>query len=248
MQLLIPHAPRAVRLSQVPGARARVAGAAVLCLLALAVAGVALARTQRWISTERAFAERGLALPGAVTSLDVGEDGRPRVGVAYELDGHPQSASGLSLGTQTAAPLVGGKVSLRVLPEAPSRPREQGFAEEAAARVEGGPYAVALLGAILAAVAGLSLIRSVRREVLPLRRGSLVWLTPDRPLPETTGTRVVRASYFRDDLKQAVRARVRPSKLPVRKEEKVLAAVLDGHLDWGVVIDEELLVRLGWRQ
>ncbi len=246
MQLVIPHAPREVRLAQVPGALARVVTAALVGAVLTACAGVAAVHALRWAAAERAFVAKGLSLTGEVTTLEGGTDGHARLGAAWTVAGRRYAASELTLGTDSTVPMAGGPVALYVDPEDPSRARERTYAVARAQRAKAVPFAVAGALALAIALWAVAVVRAVRREVVPLRKGSLVWLTPDRPLPVTRGGRVVRASYFREDVKHAVRARVWPSRRPVRKDEKVLAAVLDSQPDWGLVVDEELLARLGW--
>ncbi|HEX8439547.1 MAG TPA: DUF3592 domain-containing protein, partial [Archangium sp.] len=88
--------------------------------------------------------------------------------------------------------------------------------------------------------------RTLRVELEPLRTGALVWLTPEGPLPESRREVLFPASYWKQDRKHAVRARLRPGRAPVRNGDKVLAAVSSALPDQARVIDEELARALRW--
>ncbi|MBX5482379.1 MAG: DUF3592 domain-containing protein [Myxococcaceae bacterium] len=252
MQLAIPHAPRPVRLTQVPGAVMRLSLAAAvgvgLCILA---GGIAL-RATGYFSAERAFLGRAQRVEGTVIRVElpplerrVGEDAI--LTAIYEFDRLQRSATGIRMAAERAEGLgPGAKIALLVDPADPEHPRE-----EESARRRGGmlwllPLGLGLGLAIAAACFVFELRRVYRSLVEPLRTGALVWLTPAKPLSDSKREVVFDASYFRDGVKHEVRARGRPGRAPVRNGEKVLAAVVPRRPTWVRVVDEDLAHTLGW--
>ncbi|MBN8232482.1 DUF3592 domain-containing protein [Corallococcus macrosporus] len=253
MQLAIPHAPRRVRLAQVPGAVARLVRGVVLGLVVIAVLGLGAGYVGRYFVEEQRFTARAElvdALVGAshAPPWNQREDAEGTLDVLYTFAGEEHSVSGVRTDADHAASLGhGARVQLLVDPSQPGRPREATHARARAARVGLLPWGLGL--GLLVALAGFAweVRRLWRREVVPLRLGALVWLTPDDGyLPEGKGEAVFPAHFFRQDVKHPVRARCRPQRAPVRNGGKVLAAVVPGEPGWCRVIDEELARTLGW--
>ncbi len=249
MQFRIPHPPRQVRLTQIPGAvsrLARVAGVGLLLVGLLASAGRLAA--DLWVR-ERRFLSRAEAVPGVVSQLRyaAAEGERASIDVLYELGGVQRTGSRIPLTAEDARTLRHGmEVGLLVDPAAPDHPREARLAREEGRSLDWLPYGLGL-GLLLALAAlGWELWRTLRSDLVPLRRGLLVWLTPDSPLPSTRQEIVFGGSYYREDVRHQVRARIRPGRAPVRNGEKVLAAVVPSQPRWARVIDEDLAKTLGW--
>jgi hypothetical protein len=252
MRLAIPHAPRKVRWRQVPGALRRLVTVAMLGLVCAAAAGAAARFGSRRFRAERAFFQRAQEVPALITTvklppLNEREGTTATLDVLYQFDAHQESATGVKAFTEDVEGLGhGARASLLVDPQDPDHPRETRYARAQARRLDLLPYGAAgglLVGLILFA---LELRRTVRSDIEPLRAGALVWLTPDREMPDTKQETVFKASYFRDDVKYPVRARARPGRAPVRNGEKVLAAVVPKKPTWVRVIDEDLARALGW--
>lgn len=252
MQLAIPSAPRDVKLKQVPGAFRRLAVVAAASLVATAGLWAVAGLTGRWLSSERDFFERAVEVDGLVADVQLppfeqrgSEDAT--VTVLYELDGRPQTASGVAVESERAEGMGrGARLTLLVDPRAPTKPRERFTAEG-----KGGRRTLALgalgLGLVVSLLLGArEWRRAIRREVEPLRTGMLVWLTPDGELPDTKNELVFPASYWKQDVQQKVTARARPGRAPVRNGDKLLAAVLPSQPAWVRVIDEDLAQTLGW--
>ncbi len=66
MQFAIPHVPRRVRFSQVPGAVGRLVRSVILGLLFMAVVGTGATVAGRFFLKERAFLARALEVKGVV--------------------------------------------------------------------------------------------------------------------------------------------------------------------------------------
>ena len=163
-------------------------------------------------------------------------------------DGRPV-ASGVVTSAEYAEGLGrGGEVTLLVDPGDPDAPREARYAREQAKVLDLVPVALGLGGLLAAAAVALEVRRTVRADLTPLRSGLLVWLTPDHELPDTRAEVVFPASYYRQDVRYEVKARVRPGRAPVRNGGKVLAAVVPSRPTWVRVIDEDLARALGWVQ
>jgi len=252
VQFAIPHVPRRVRLAQVPGAVGRLVRTSMLGLLFMAVVGAGAAVAGRFFLKERTFLARALEVEGLVSgrSLPPAEkrmDGEATLEVLYSVNERQYTVNGVRTSAEYAEGLGrGARVTLLVDPDQPDRPREARFVREQSGAINLLPWGLALgaLGAV-----GLflrELRRTLRAELEPLRRGALVWLTPDGPLPETRREIVFPAFYYRDDVKHSVRARARPGRAPVRNGEKVLAAVVPREPSWVRVIDEDLARTLGW--
>jgi hypothetical protein len=252
VQFAIPRKPRRVRFTQVPGAVARLVRTLLLGLLFMAGVGAGATVAGRFFVKERAFLERAEQVEGLVASRTL-PPMEQRVGaeatleVLYNVNGMQHTASGVRTSAEYAEGLGrGARVMLLVDPAQPDRPREARFMREQAGTINLLPWGLGLgaLGAV--ALFLRELRRTIRAELEPLRVGDLVWLTPDGPLPETRREIVFPASYYRQDVKLAVRARARPGRAPVRNGEKVLAAVVPREPDWVRVIDEDLARTLGW--
>lgn len=250
MKLAIPSPPRAVKLTQIPGALRRlgVVGGVVAGLTL--VAWVAVFFAQRPLASQHAFLRDAVELPGRVVDvtlppLEKRSSAPARLRVIFQLKGRDHSASQVPVDAVEAEQLfTGAPVTLLVDPKRPSSAQEAAWAKAQAGRVWLGS-AVLGLGVLLGVAAVFfQLRRAVRRELDPLRVGALVWLTPDGPLPETKDELRFTGHYFRADVKHAVTALGRPGRQPVRNGEKVLAAVL-GELP-ARVVDEALARDLGW--
>ncbi|WP_224240771.1 DUF3592 domain-containing protein [Hyalangium gracile] len=252
MQFAIPHAPRRVRFTQVPGAVGRLVRTFALGLLFMAGLGAGAALAGRFFVKERSFFIRAQEVVGLVADRklppkDKRVDAEALLEVLYNVDGVQHTVSGVRTSAEYAEGLGhGAQVTLLVDPTQPDRPREARYARANSGAVDLVPWAlgVGALGAILFFLRELR--RTIRAELEPLRVGALVWLTPDGPLPETRREIVFPASYYRQDVKLSVRARARPGRAPVRNGQKVLAAVVPREPDWVRVIDEDLARTLGW--
>lgn len=246
VQLAIPHAPRPVRLRQVPGAVRRLSLISALCLVGVAACGGLASLLARLSGDEARFLDTAQLVQGRVVRVDRSEGPTSQVTAIYELGGRQQSAA-VEVDTEMAAGLGrGASLELLVDPSAPGAPRHGPLT---VARARRSPLIVFVLAMALTVAVLLvlrELRRSLRREVEPLRTGLLVWLTPDEPLPRTRGPFAFKASYYRDDVKHAVLARADGRRLPVRNAEKLLAAVAPGEPTWVRVVDEEVARSLGW--
>jgi hypothetical protein len=252
MQLAIPHAPRKVRLTQVPGAVVRLVRGVVLGLAFIALLGTGAAWAGRFFVEEQGFAARAEEIDGLVVATrlppkDARDGAEGALEVLYTFQDREHSVSGVRTYAEYAEGLGrGAKVKLLVDPAVPDRPREAGFARARATRVGLLPWGLGLGALVAVGLFSWEVRRLWRAEVEPLRLGALVWLTPDGPLPESRGEVSFPAHYFRQDVKHAVRARVRPGRAPVRNAEKVLAAVVPRQPGWARVIDQDLAKELGW--
>jgi hypothetical protein len=252
VQFAIPHAPRRVRFTQVPGAVGRLVRTLLVGLVLMAAAGALAAVGGRFFLRERAFLARAQEVEGLVAGLTLPPmekrvDAEATLEVLYSMNGRQHSVSGVRTAAEYAEGLGhGAQVLLLVDPDQPDRPREARFVREQAGAIQLMPWGLGLgaLGAV--ALFLRELRRTLRAEVDPLRVGALVWLTPDGPLPETRREIVFPASYYRQDVKHAVRARARPGRAPVRNGEKLLAAVVPREPEQVRVIDEDLARTLGW--
>ncbi|MDQ3263969.1 MAG: DUF3592 domain-containing protein [Myxococcota bacterium] len=249
MQFRIPHPPRQVRLTQIPGALSRLARAAAVGLLLVGLlASAGRAAADLWVR-ERRFLARAEAVPGVVSQLRyaAAEGERASIDVLYEYGGVQRTGSRIPLTAEDARTLRHGmEVELLVDPSAPDHPREARLAREEGRSLDWLPYGLGLGLFFALAAVGWELRRTLRSDLMPLRQGLLVWLTPDGALPETRNEIVFAASYYREDVKYPVRARIRPGRAPVRNGEKVLAAVVPSQPHWARVIDEDLSKTLGW--
>lgn len=229
-------------------------------LVLVALAGVACAAAAAWgarwvsarVSAERRFLARAEEVTGQVARIrlpppEVREGRTALVDVLYVYEKRHISVGGVTAFAEEAEGWgVGAEIALLVDPDDPERPKEAHFARARGARLDVWPYGLAVGLALGAALFAFELRRTYRSEVEPLRKGALVWLTPDQPLPETPEETRFGASYYRDDVKLSVRARGRPGRAPVRNGEKVLAAVVPKRATWVRVIDEDLARTLGW--
>ena len=249
MQLQIPHAPRKVRLSQVPGAVGRLLRALGLGLLGLAVCVAAGAWAGQRFWAERQFVASAVEISGRVSAVKRPVPGQDRgvISVVYRIGEEDQAAGGVITSAARAAELYpGAELRLLVDPASPSQPREAGEAEARAGRWRLFPLGVGL-GLLLAiAAVGFELRRTVRSDLEPIRLGALVWLTPSSPLPESTREQVIRGSYLRGEVRHEVQTRVRPKRYPVRNGEKLLVAIVPSRPTWARAIDEDLAKTLGW--
>jgi hypothetical protein len=225
--------------------------AGVGALLVLLLWWLALEAGQ-WLSSEHAFLSEALEVEGRVQSVQLPprgerEGGVGHLSVIYTFGGKDRSASQVATAAEYAEGIgMGKRVSLLVSPRAPEEPREAGYE-----RAKAGLRRFAPLGLGLGLLLAVLLIaregrRAWRSELNPLRHGMLVWLTPEDELPDTKRETVFKAYYFRQDVRFEVKARARPGRAPVRKGEKVLAAVVPARPTWVRVIDEDLAKTLGW--
>jgi len=252
MQLAIPNAPRKVRLSQVPGAFARLS---ITSLIGVVLAGglwfLAL-NAGKWLSGERDFLDHAVETDAQLQSAQLPpfnqrEGGVANLTVIYLFDGRDLTASRVKANAEYAEGLgMGAKLKLLVDPRHPDQPREAQYERDQAGLRRFAPFGLGLgllLAALLLAFEGR---RALNSELNPLRHGMLVWLTPEGELPETKQETVFKAHYYRQDVKHEVLARARPGRAPVRNGEKVLAAVVPSKPTWVRVIDEDLAKTLGW--
>ncbi|QRN93005.1 DUF3592 domain-containing protein [Archangium violaceum] len=252
MQLAIPQAPRSVPLSKVPGAIPRLVRVGVVGLAVMAALGAGASVLGRFVVEEQAFLSRAEELEGQVAAMtlpprDEREGAEARLEVIYAVGKVQYSASGVLTRAEYAEGLgPGARVRLLVDPQLPDRPREAGYVRSRARALGLVPWGLALGGLVAVGLFGRELRRTLRAELEPLRKGMLVWLTPDGPLPESRREVLFPASYWKQDQKHAVRARLRPGGAPVRNGEKVLAAVLSSLPGEARVIDEALARALGW--
>lgn len=252
MKLAIPSPPRAVKLTQIPGALQRVGVIAGVFVVATLVAWVLAAFAQRPLASQHEFLRDAIEVQGKVTEVTLPPmekrlESPGRLRVIFQLKGRDYSASLVPVdGVEAEKFFTGVPVTLLIDPKRPSHAQEATWARQQAGWVWLGS---AILGAgLLLAIGAVAfeLRRAVRREVDPLRVGALVWLTPDGPLPETKDELRFSGHYFRQDVKHTVTGRVRPGRRPVRNGDKVLAAVLPSLPTWARVVDEELARELGW--
>lgn len=252
MQFAIPHAPRAVKLSQVPGAvkrlsfflAAAVALAVTLGLIARSLSASFAADVARLRRSQKIT---GTFRDARLPPVDKREGAVATMSVLYTFEEKAYSASHVEVMALDAEGLgEGAPVPLYVDPEDPDHPSEVRLLEARAARADLLPYGLAVGLLLGLGLFGFELLRTFRRELDPLRKGALVWLTPDEKLPETMKEVVFKGHYFRDDQKHEVTARGRPGRAPVRNGEKVLAAVVPNKPSWVRVVDEDLAKTLGW--
>ncbi len=250
MQLAIPRAPRPVRFTQVPGTVGRLLGVLLGGLALMALLGVGARAAGRLFVEERDFLARAQEVEGLVAAVSLppreqrtGADAA--LSVLYRFQDVQHTASAVRVAAEVAEGLgPGARVQLLVDPSQPDLPREAGTVRERAGRWNLLPWALGLGALLSVGLFAWVLRRTVRAEVQPLRTGMLVWLTPDGPLPERED--VFPASYWQQDVKHSVRARLRRGRAPVRNGDKLLAAVLPHHPGLARVVDEELARILGW--
>lgn len=253
MQLRIPHAPRPVTLSQIPGARRRLLVVGALGFVGIVALGFVGQVVGAHVIAEQRFLARAVSVEGTVVAvalppLETRDHAAAQLTALYDLRGARHSATAIAMNAFDAERLgKGAKVTLLVDPAEPDHPREQRAALRAAQRTSLLPFGF-FLGVLLAVAAIIAeAARTVRSDLEPIRHGALVWLTPDQPLPADGRPTVISATYYRDDVKHPVRARFSPKRAPVRNGEKVLAAIVPARPTWARVVDEELAARLGWR-
>ena len=180
----------------------------------MAGVGTAAAFAGRFFMKERGFFSRAKEIQGVVASSklpppDKRVDAEATLEVLYSVDEraiHRRTACALPRSTPRGSG-VARSVTLLVDPNQPDRPREAQFARAQSGAINLLPWGlgVGALGAVFLFLRELR--RTIRAELEPLRRGDLVWLTPDGPLPETRSEIVFPASYYRKDVK---RRRPRP--------------------------------------
>jgi uncharacterized protein DUF3592 len=252
MQLAIPQAPRRVPLSQVPGSLLRLVRVLVVGLGLMAALGAGAWLLGRLVVEEQGFLARAEALEGRVAALKLPprgerEGAEATLEVLYTVGKAQYSASGVRTFAEYAEGLgPGASIQLLVDPLLPDRPREAGYVRSRAQALGLVPWGLALGGLVAVGLFVRELRRTLRVELEPLRTGMLVWLTPDGPLPESRREVHFPASYWKQDRKHAVRARLRPGRAPVRNGDKLLAAVSSSLPDQARVIDEELARALRW--
>jgi hypothetical protein len=250
-QLAIPPAPRAVSLLQVPGALRRLGvtvGVGSVLVVALVVGARALSGR---LSAEGDFFSHAEEVTAQVADVrlpppEVCDSEPASLHVIYEFKGRQLAASIEADGLESEGLARGSRVLLLVDPRAPAEPREALRARRRAGAQPLGWAALTLGVGLVMVLAAFELRRAFRRELDPLRRGMLVWLTPPPELPPSRGEVIFPASYWRDDVAQQVTARARPGRAPVRNGEKLLAALLPSEPRWVRVIDEDLARALGW--
>jgi hypothetical protein len=252
MQLAIPQAPRSVPLLKVPGATARLVQVLALGLMVMAALGAGAWALGRFVVEEQGFLSRAEELEGTVAALKLPPQGEREgaeatLEVLYAVGSLRYSAGGVRTSAEYAEGLgPGARIRLLVDPAVPDKPREAGWVRSRAQALGLVPWGLALGGLVAVGLFVRELRRTLRAELQPLRTGMLVWLTPDEPLPESRHEVLFPASYWKQDRKHAVRARLGPGRAPVRNGEKVLAAVLSSLPDQARVIDERLARALGW--
>lgn len=253
MQLAIPQAPRRVPLSKVPGAIPRLVQVLALGLAVMAALGAGAWVLGRFVVEEQGFLSRAEELEGTVASLKLPprgerEGAEATLEVLYAVGSLQYSVGGVRTFAEYAEGLGrGARVRLLVDPLVPDRPREAGWVRSRAQALGLVPWGLGLGALVAVGLFVRELRRTLRAELQPLRTGMLVWLTPDGPLPEESRREVLfPASYWKQDRKYAVRARLGSGQAPVRNGEKVLAAVLSSLPDQARVIDERLARALGW--
>jgi hypothetical protein len=239
-----------VRFTQVPGTVGRLLLVLLAGLALMALLGAGAWAAGRLFVEERDFLARAQEVEGLVAAVSLPPRGQragaqAALAVLYRFQDLQHTASAVPVSAEVAEGIgPGAKVQLLVDPSRPDVPREAGFVHERAGQWNLLPWALGL-GALLAVgLFAWVLRRTVRAEVQPLRTGMLVWLTPDGPLPERGD--VFAATWFQQDVKHAVRARLRRGRAPVRNGDKLLAAVLPHHPGLARVVDEELARILGW--
>lgn len=252
MQLAIPQAPRRVPLSKVPGAIPRLVRVLLLGLVLMAALGAGAWALGRFVVEEQSFLARAVELEGRVAAMTLPprgerEGAEAKLEVLYAVDEVRYSASGVRTHAEYAEGLARGSlVKLLVDPRLPDRPREASYVRARARTLGLVPWGLGLGALVAVGLFARELRRTLRAELEPLRKGMLVWLTPDGPLPESRREVLFPATFRKEEQKLAVRARLRPGRAPVRNGDKVLAAVLSSLPGQARVIDEELARALGW--
>lgn len=252
MQFAIPHAPRAVKLSQVPGALKRLALFLLLALLLAAGFAAGASALSASFGEDVARLRRSEKITGRfrdakLPPVDKREDAIAKMSVLYVFAKQRYSGNGIEISALDAEGLgEGAPVELYVDPADPDHPWEVRLLERRAARADLLPWGLGVGLVLGIGLFGFQLVRTLRRELEPLRKGALVWLTPDGKLPDTKSEIVFAAHYFREDKKFEVKARARPGRAPVRNGEKILAAVVPKRPSWVRVVDEDLARTLGW--
>lgn len=252
MQLAIPQAPRAVSLTQVPGARARLLTVLGVGLGMMGLLGVGAGALNRFVVEEQRFLSRAEPVEGQLLALtlpprDEREGAEAKLEVIYAFNEVHYSASGVRARAEYAEGLgPGARVRLLVDPHAPDRPREEGHVRARASALGLVPWGLGLGALAALGLFGWELRRTLRVELEPLRKGALVWLTPDAPLPESRREVLFSATYRQQERTLAVRARLAPGRAPVRNGDKVLAALHSSLPGQARVIDETLARSLGW--
>jgi hypothetical protein len=250
-QLAIPQAPRAVALTQLPGAVRRLALVGSVGLVLVALVWGAGYQARAWLTQEREFLARAVEVKGTLAEVSLPpaserDHSSATLRVLFTLAGESHTASGVPMEARVAEGLGrGASVDLLVDPTHPEHAREKQWAGDRQTSVM-----VANLGLGLGVLLTLAFLvregrRALRRELDPLRVGAIVWLTPSVDTLGATGEFTFPASYFRDDVKHEVTARAVAGGW-VRNGEKVLAALVPTEPTWVLVIDEALAKRLGW--
>jgi hypothetical protein len=253
LRLAIPKTPRAVTYSQIPGAVRRLVIIVIVAVLACLGLGLLSLRAGRWFSKERDFFAAAEEVEARVSDVRLPKTDSTttpaKLTVLYTFADLDRSVSGVEMDVEEARGIgPGAKVTLLVDPKFPERAREKNFAEEQSGFTRFLPIGLGI-GVLLAVLlVARELRRAFRRELDPLQKGMLVWLTPDEDLPRTKGELQFKAHYFQDDKKFEVLARARPGRAPVRNGEKLLAAVVPSQPTWVRVVDEDIAKVLGWYQ
>ncbi|WNG47548.1 DUF3592 domain-containing protein [Archangium minus] len=252
MQLAIPQAPRRVPLFKVPGAMGRLVRVLAMGLVLMAALGAGARALGRFVVEEQGFLSRAQELEGRVAAMSLPprgerEGAEAKLEVLYAVDKVQYSASGVRTHAEYAEGLApGALITLLVDPRVPDKPREAAYVRSRAQALGLVPWGLGLGALVAVGLFAWELRRTLRAELEPLRKGMLVWLTPDGPLPESRREVFFPATFRKQEQTLTVRARLSPGRAPVRNGDKVLAAVLSSLPGQARVIDEELARALGW--
>ena len=251
LRLAIPKVPRAVTYTQIPGAVRRLAIIIAVAVVACAALGFLSLRAGRWFSKERDFFSAAEEVTARVSEIRLPKDANAdaTITVLYSFAGLERSVTSVPMLVDDARETGPGmKVKVLVDPKVPDRARELRHAEAKSGFTRFLPFGLGIGVIIAVLLVARELRRAFRRELDPLKKGMLVWLTPDEDLPRTKGELQFKAHYFQDDKKYEVKARARPGRAPVRNGEKLLAAVVPSQPTWVRVVDEDIAKILGWYQ
>ena len=153
MQFAIPHAPRRVRFTQVPGAVARLVRTILLGLLFMSAVGAGAAAAGKFFIKERAFLARAEEVEGLVARtrlppMEQRVDAEATMEVLYNMNGMQHTVSGVRTSAEYAEGLGrGARVKLLVDPAQPDQPREARFGLEQAGAVNLLPWGLGAGGA-----------------------------------------------------------------------------------------------------
>src|SRR5262249_44998072 len=157
-----------------------------------------------------AFLARAVELEGRVAALTLPprgerEGAEAKLEVLYDVDAVRHSASGVRTHAEYAEGLGRGSVvKLLVDPRMPDKPREATYVRERARTGGLVPWGLGLGALVAVGLFARELRRTLRAELEPLRKGMLVWLTPEGPLPESRREELFPASFRKEEQKLAV--------------------------------------------